>query len=108
MGAQPLNSTAIGPGGSIGVVLGAARGETLAGPGASWRALPALPQWTATLALGPGDEVDAIAAHAGTFSDYWLGPGTPAAWNLAQTTKVRHPPRIVGVRRSWLVGVRRS
>jgi hypothetical protein len=91
VGTQPLSSTAIGPGGSIGVVLGAARGETLAGPGASWRALPALPRWTATLALGPGDEVDAIAAHAGTFSDYWLGPGAPAAWKLAQTTKVDIP-----------------
>jgi hypothetical protein len=91
VGTQPLSSTAIGPGGSIGVVLGTTRGKVLAGPGASWRALPALPRWTATLALGPGDEVDAIAAHQGTFSDYWLESGTPAAWNLSQTTKVDIP-----------------
>lgn len=91
VGAQRLTSTAIGPGGSIGVVLGATRGETLAGPGTSWRALPALPRWTATLALGPGDEVDAIAAHLRTFSDYWLQSGTPARWALAQTTKIDVP-----------------
>jgi len=91
VGAQRLTSTAVGPGGSIGVVLGASRGEVLAGPGASWRALPALPRWTATLALGPGDEIDAIAAHVRTFSDYWLQSGTSAAWTLAQTTKVDIP-----------------
>jgi hypothetical protein len=91
VGAQQLTSTAIGPGGAIGVVLGATRGETLAGPGASWRALPALPRWTATLALGPGHEVDAIAAHVGTFSDYWLASGTPAGWTLAQRVKVDIP-----------------
>jgi hypothetical protein len=91
VGAQQLTSTAIGLGGSIGIMLGATRGETLAGPGASWRALPALPRWTATLALGPGHEVDAIAAHVGTFSDYWLESGTPARWTLAQTVKVDIP-----------------
>jgi hypothetical protein len=91
VGTQPLSSTAIGPGGSIGVVLGTARGKVLAGPGASWRALPALPRWTATLAFGPGGQADAIAAHLGTLSDYRLGSGTPAAWTLAQTIKVDIP-----------------
>jgi len=90
-GTQPLSSTAIGPGGSLGVVLGTTRGEVLAGPGASWRALPALPRWTAALALGPGGQADAIAAHQSTFSAYRLGPGTPAGWTLAQTIKVDIP-----------------
>jgi len=97
VGARQLSSTAIGPGGSIGVTLNAAHGEILAGPGASWRALPALPRWAATLALGPGGQADAITAHVGTFSDYRLTPGSsgsspggsgPGRWTLAQTIKV--------------------
>ena len=105
VGASQLSSTAIGPGGSIGITLNATRGETLAGPGASWRALPALPRWAATLALGPDGQADAITAHVGTFSDYRLTPGTgasstggsstggssPGSWTLAQTIKVSIP-----------------
>ena len=95
VGARRLTSTAIGPGGSIGVVLDGTRAETLAGPGASWRALPALPRWTATLALGPGGQADAIAAHLRVFSDYRLTPATASSatggWSLAQTIKVDIP-----------------
>jgi len=89
-GAGQLTSTAVGPGGAFGIILSAGRGETLAGPGASWRALPALPRWTATLALGPAGQADAIAAHLGTFWDWRLGPGS-AGWTPAQTIKVTIP-----------------
>ncbi len=84
-----VRSTALGPDGSLGIVLNATHAATLAGPGASWHALPTLPRWTATLALGPAGQVDAIAAHLGTFSDWRLAPGpAPAGWSLEQTIRV--------------------
>src|ERR1019366_3367362 len=51
-GAGGALSASFGTGGGVGLVLAGGRGEALAGPGASWRALPALPRWTATLAVG--------------------------------------------------------
>jgi hypothetical protein len=51
-------------------------------------ALPALPRWMATLALGPGGRVDAIAAHLGTFADWRL---SAAAWSKVQTVQVTIP-----------------
>lgn len=87
IGAADLGSTAIGPGGSIGVTWNGTRGATLAGPGAAWRALPALPESAATLALGP--QVDVIAASGATFRDYRLSPG--GGWSLAQTVHVTIP-----------------
>jgi len=86
--APAVRSTAIGPDGSVGIILNATRAATLAGPGASWHALPALPRWAATLALGPAGQVDAIAAHGGTFTDWRLAP---AGWSSAQTIKVTIP-----------------
>ena len=50
--------------------------------------LHALPAWTATVALGPGGQVDAIAAHASTFTDWRLAP---AGWNQQQTIRVTIP-----------------
>jgi hypothetical protein len=83
-----LVSAAVGPGGSLGIVLSASRGAILTGPGASWRALRALPRQTATLALGPSGQADAIAAHLGTFSDWRLAA---SGWTLAQTINVTIP-----------------
>jgi hypothetical protein len=87
-GSGQLRATAFGTGGSVGVILSSGRGETLAGPNASWHGLPALPRWTATLALGPGGRVDAIAAHLGTFADWRL---SAAAWSKVQTVQVTIP-----------------
>jgi hypothetical protein len=86
IGATKLGSTAIGPGGSIGVTWDAVKGATLAGPGAAWRTLPTLPKWAATLALGP--QVEVIAVNGQTFRDYELASG---GWNLAQTVHVQIP-----------------
>lgn len=83
-----VGSTAIGPGGSVGIILNARRAATLAGPGGSWHTLPALPTWAATLALGSSGQVDAIAAHAGTFTDWRLAA---AGWSRAQTINVTIP-----------------
>ena len=81
IGTAPLRATSFGPGKTAGVILNGGHGATLAGPGSSWRVLPALPAWAAALALGPGGTVDALTAHASTFADWRLGlhgsaPGT--------------------------------
>lgn len=68
------------------VLLPGSRGETLTGPGSSWRALPRLPAATAALALGTGGRVDALTVHAGTFADWRLGAGE--GWGLAQSVPV--------------------
>ena len=100
IGTSQLRSTSSGPGKAIGVILNGGRGETLAGPGSAWRALPPLPAWAATLTLGPGSQVDALAARAGTLSDWRLGPrpsgsraagAGPAGWRLAQAVHVTIP-----------------
>ena len=89
LGSRRLLSTTVGPGWAVGVTLSGGRGETLTGPDSTaWRTLPALPKWAATLALGTSGQVDAIAAHGGTFQDYRLGV---AGWGLAQTLKVTIP-----------------
>ncbi len=88
--ARQLRSTAIGPGWAVGVILNGSRGETLAGPGASWHALPALPKQAVTLALGPAGQVDAIAVNGGTFRDWRLAAGA-TGWSLAQTVHVAIP-----------------
>jgi hypothetical protein len=83
-----VRSTAIGPGGSVGIILNATRAAALAAPGGSWHALPPLPTWASTLALGPSGQVDAIAAHGGTFSDWRLAA---TGWSRTQTINVTIP-----------------
>jgi hypothetical protein len=91
IGSRQLLSTTVGPGFSIGVILNGGTGVALAGPGTSWQKLPPLPRWAATLALGPSGAIDAIAAHASTFSDWRLQPGSAGRWHLAQTIPVTIP-----------------
>jgi len=91
IGTAQLRSATVGPGFSVAVILDAATGLTLTGPGASWLTLPALPRWTATLALGPSGAVDAVAAHASTFSDWLLTSGSARSWRLTQTLPVTIP-----------------
>ena len=89
IGTRQLRSTTVGPGWAVGVTLSDGRGATLTGPGATaWRTLPVLPKWAATLALGSSGQVDAIAAHGGTFTDWRLAG---SGWNQAQTIKVTIP-----------------
>jgi hypothetical protein len=86
IGAGKLASTAVGPGGSVGVTWNGTKAATLAGPGAAWRALPTLPKSAAALALGAPVEV--ITANGQTFREYQLASGT---WSLAQTVHVQIP-----------------
>ena len=89
IGAGGLRATSTGPGRAVAVLVAGGDGETLSGPGSSWRALPRLPASAAALALGPGAQVDALTAQAGTFADWRLGAG--ARWRLAQTIHVTIP-----------------
>ena len=89
IGASVIRSLSSGPGQAVAVLLAGGRGDTLSGPGSSWRALPRLPAAAAALALGPGGRVDALTAHAGTFTDWRLEAG--ARWRLTQTIQVTIP-----------------
>ena len=89
IGASGVRSTSSGPQQAVAVLLAGGHGETLSGPGSSWRALPRLPASAAALALGPGGRVDALTAHAGTFADWRLGAS--ASWRLTQTIHVTIP-----------------
>jgi hypothetical protein len=88
IGARELRSTSSGPGQAVAVLLAGGHGETLSGPGSSWRALPRLPASAAALALGLDGRVDALTAHAGTFADWRLAAG---GWRLTQTIQVTLP-----------------
>ena len=82
-----LTSASFGPGGTAAIVLNGNRGETIASPGAAWRALPALPPGTATLAPGPAGGFDALAVHRTKLTVWQLAPGS-AAWAKAQAINV--------------------
>jgi hypothetical protein len=83
-------SASLGPDGSVGLVVSGSRGETVAGPGASWRSLTTLPADTQTLVLGPGTGIEALAGHQTTMTVWALGPG-PRGWARKQVVKVPIP-----------------
>jgi hypothetical protein len=88
-GADAARSAALWPGGGAGVVLAAGRGDTISGPGASWRSLPALPARTATLAAGQDGQVLALAANPNLLIVWQLG--SSGTWTQAQVIKVTVP-----------------
>jgi hypothetical protein len=86
--AAGVSAAGFGAGGSVWVLLGGGRAETISGPGSAWRALPALPAGTATLAPGPGPGsgvYDALAA-SGSRLTVWRLAG--AAWAEVQVINV--------------------
>jgi hypothetical protein len=88
LGGAHAISASFGSGGATAVVLTGHRGETLAGPGASWRALPPLPPGrTLTLALPAAGTTDALAADGSSLTVWQLRPGS-AAWARTQAIKV--------------------
>ena len=88
-GGQP-RSLSIWAGGGAAIVLAGGHGDEIAGPGARWRALPQLPARTATLALGPDGQLEALAAAATSLTVSQLTPaGT--AWTPVQEVKVTIP-----------------
>lgn len=86
-GAAPV-SASFGAGGATAVVLSANRGEILAGPGASWRALPRLPAGhTITLAMPAAGITEALAASGSQLTVWQLTSGS-AAWARTQAINV--------------------
>jgi hypothetical protein len=88
-GGAPL-SVSLWAGGSVALVLAGGQAETIASPGAGWRLRPALPARTATLALGPDGQLDALATDGGIMS-VWQLSAAGAAWNRLQQIKVTIP-----------------
>jgi hypothetical protein len=82
-----LTSASFGSTGAAALVLTGNRAETITGPGAAWRSLPALPAGTATLAPGPAGGFDALAVHRTRLTIWQLGPGT-TAWRATQAMNV--------------------
>ena len=80
-----VKASGFGPGGSVWVLLGGGRAETIAGSGAAWRTLPPAPTGTAVLAPGAGAGYDALAV-SGSRVTVWRLAG--AAWTKAQVIGV--------------------
>lgn len=89
-GARRMRSASLWAGGSAGLVLSGNRGETIAGPTATWRALPALPAGTATLAEGPTGHIDALVVARSSMADWSLG-GSATGWSQLQVIRVPIP-----------------
>jgi hypothetical protein len=83
---QGVRASGFGPGGSVWVLLGGGRAETIGGPGGSWRALPGLPAGTATLAPGSGAAAYDALAVAGSRLTVWRL--TAGAWDRVQVINV--------------------
>ena len=83
---EGVRASGFGPGGSVWVLLGGGRAETISGPGSAWRALPALPTGTATLAPGPGSGGYDALAVSGSRLTVWRLAGT--AWAKVQVINV--------------------
>jgi hypothetical protein len=91
-GVEPVVASGFGAGGSVWVLLRDGRAEVIGGAGESWRALPAVPAGTATLAPGVGagsgagsGSYDALAV-AGSRLTVWRLTG--AAWAKVQVISV--------------------
>jgi hypothetical protein len=85
-GAEPVVASGFGAGGSVWVLLRDGRAEVIGGAGDAWRALPAVPAGTATLAPGVGvGSYDALAV-AGSRLTVWRLTG--AVWAKVQVISV--------------------
>jgi hypothetical protein len=83
-------SEAIWAGGSAALVLAGGHGAVIAGEGASWRALPALPARTATLALGSAGQLEALTAAGNTLAVWQLGTDS-RSWSRLMQVRVTIP-----------------
>jgi hypothetical protein len=84
VGTAVAGPASFGPDGTVAIILGAGRGETLAGTQPAWRALPA---GTAALAAGPDGGTEALAVHRSVLTVWQLGDGG-STWVKAQTINV--------------------
>jgi hypothetical protein len=83
-------SVSIWADGSAGLVLSATGGATIGWQSAGWRTLPQLPPRTATLAIGPAGQPEALTASPNAMSAWQLAVGSNN-WTLNQTVRVQVP-----------------
>jgi hypothetical protein len=79
---------------TVGVILSTGLADTIAGPAAPWRQLPALPAHAAALVLGPGTQVSALTADGSILTGWLLAApaGTRnVGWTRTQVMKVPVP-----------------
>lgn len=77
---------------TAGVILSTGVADTIAGPAAPWRQLPALPAHAAALVLGPGTQVSALAADGSILTGWLLAaPDRNVGWTRTQVMKVPVP-----------------
>jgi hypothetical protein len=83
-----VTASSLGGNGAVAVGLGGRRAAWLAGPGAAWRPLPALPRAPhVTLALPAGGGVLALTASGSVLTAWRLPPGA-GRWAATQRTAV--------------------
>jgi hypothetical protein len=81
-----VSASGFGADGSVWVLLGGGRAETIGEGGSAWQALPTVPAGTATLAPGTGSGgYDALAVAGSRLTVWQLGAG---AWTKAQVISV--------------------
>lgn len=73
--------------GGIGVVLSGRVGLVLAGPSASWQRLPELPRSTQTLAIGPGNLIQALTSQRSTVT-IWIRNRQMDRWTRIEAMKI--------------------
>jgi hypothetical protein len=83
-------ASGFGPAGSVWVLLGGGRAETVGGTGGAWRALPAVPAGTQTLAPVTGGGYDALAVSGSSLTVWHLGATAAAgtSWVKVQAIDV--------------------
>jgi hypothetical protein len=81
-----VSASGFGAGGSVWVLPGEGRAETISGPGGSWQALPPVPAGTETLAPGASaGSYDALAVSGSRLTVWQLDAG---AWAKVQVINV--------------------
>ncbi|HXW44760.1 MAG TPA: hypothetical protein VEL03_08240 [Streptosporangiaceae bacterium] len=87
-GGRAIRSVSLWASGGAGIALAGGTGATIAGPGASWQPLASLPARTATLALGPDGQVQALAVNGSRLTVWQL---TGREWARLQVIVVKIP-----------------
>ncbi len=86
LGGVAVTAASFGPAATAAVIMPGGRADVITSSSA-WHALPAVPAGTATLAPGPGGEIDALAVHGAALTIWRLAAGG-TSWTKAQMISV--------------------
>jgi hypothetical protein len=89
-GGGPPRSVAVWGDGGVAVITAGDKAQTIAAPGDRWQLRPALPARTATLALGPDGQLEALSADNNTLTVWQLNP-SGTGWSQQQVVTVTIP-----------------